>query len=109
VTLRVRLDGEGTDALLTDVSYQPQGCSISMASASVMAERVTGRSVAQALAAYDSFHTLVTNRNASPPAAVDDEDDSAAFAGVAKFPARVKCALLGWTALREALVRSTAL
>lgn len=113
VTLRLLLTGEGAaavgDAVVTDVSYESLGCSISVAAASVLAEAVTGKTLKIALDRYDAFHDVVTG--AVPPgpggAAQDDiDDDSVAFAGVAKFPGRVKCALLGWTAFREAAVRA---
>ena len=112
VTLRLLLtrDGEGdvADAVVTDVSYDSLGCSISVAATSVLAEAVTGKTLTGALARYDDFHDVVTG--AVPPhtatAPEDAEDDAVAFAGVARFPGRVKCALLGWTAFREAAVRA---
>jgi len=97
VTLRVRL-AAGT---VEQVTYDGQGCSISQASASVMADLVTGRSVEDALALQDEFLTLMQGRGQIEP----DEDrleDAVAFAGVAKYPARVKCALLGWMAWKDA-------
>ncbi|PPK66718.1 SUF system NifU family Fe-S cluster assembly protein [Actinokineospora auranticolor] len=101
VTLRVRLDG-GTVA---DVSYEGQGCSISQASTSVLTDLVVGRSLADALAKFDAFQELMHARGAVEP----DEDvleDGIAFAGVAKYPARVKCALLGWMAFKDAAAKA---
>ncbi len=101
VTLRVKLDGTGTDAKVVDVSYEGQGCSISQASASVMTDLVIGRTVAEALAVQEEFLHLMQSKGQ----AETDEDvleDAVAFAGVSKFPARVKCALLGWMAWRDA-------
>lgn len=101
VTLRVKLDGTGTDAKVVDVSYEGQGCSISQASASVMTDLVIGRTVAEALAVQEEFLHLMQSKGQAEP----DEDvleDAVAFAGVSKFPARVKCALLGWMAWRDA-------
>lgn len=117
VTLRLRLgDGRGGDRTLADVSYEAVGCSISQASASVMVEALTGRSARDAAEAYQAFHEIVTSavRGETTMDPMDrlDEDlaealgDAPAFAGVARYPARVKCALLGWTALRQALVQS---
>lgn len=115
VTLRLRLGpGEGGERVLADVSYDAAGCSISQASASVMVEALTGRSAAEAVRAYTVFHDIVTTRGTTsldPLDGVDPElaealGDAPAFAGVAKYPARVKCALLGWTALRQALVET---
>lgn len=106
VHLRVHLAGERVD----DVSYDALGCSISVAGASVMAQTVTGGTVADAMARYDDVLALLQSRDArhgSGPAP-DPEvlGDAVAFAGVAKFPARVKCALLGWAAMRDAVMQA---
>ncbi len=101
VTLRVAVG----DGVVADVSYQGLGCSISQASASVMYELVRGRKVADALATGDAFTEVMTSRGAVEP----DEavlGDGIAFAGVAKYPARVKCALLAWMAFKDAVVRA---
>ena len=97
VTLRVHLDGD----VVSDVSYDSVGCSISQASASVMTDLVIGKHVKEALAIHEEFLTLMQGRGTVEP----DEDvleDGIAFAGVAKFPARVKCALLSWMAWKDA-------
>ena len=101
VTLRVQLSGEGADAVIEDVSYDALGCSISQASTSVLADLLIGKSVSQALEVHEDFVSLMQGRGTVEP----DEDvleDGIAFAGVAKFPARVKCALLGWMAWKDA-------
>jgi nitrogen fixation NifU-like protein len=101
VTLRVHLESTPDGVLVRDVSYDAVGCSISQASASVLTELVTGKPVAEALAIQDVFQTLMQGRGTVEP----DEDvleDGIAFAGVAKFPARVKCALLSWMAWKDA-------
>ena len=101
VTLRVHLSGMGEDAVVEDVSYDAEGCSISQAAASVMTDLVIGRTLPEALAVHESFLGLMQGRGAVEP----DEDvleDAIAFAGVAKFPARVKCALLSWMAWKDA-------
>jgi nitrogen fixation NifU-like protein len=97
VTLRVHLDGD----TVQDVSYDALGCSISQAAASVMTELLIGKSVTDALAVNDTFVALMQGRGQVEP----DEDvleDGVAFAGVAKFPARIKCALLPWMAWKDA-------
>ncbi|NLV79973.1 MAG: SUF system NifU family Fe-S cluster assembly protein [Rhodococcus sp.] len=100
VTLRVHVDG----GVVADVSYDGQGCSISQAATSVLTDQVIGVPVADALATVDSFAEMVGSRGT-----VDgDEDvlgDGIAFAGVSKYPARVKCALLGWMAFKDAVVQ----
>jgi len=103
VTLRLRLDGD----TVADVSYEGLGCSISQASTSVMSELVTGRSLAHALAAEEAFLTLMQSKGQGEP---DEEllEDAVAFVGVAKYPARVKCALLGWMAFKDAAARVVA-
>jgi nitrogen fixation NifU-like protein len=103
VTLRVHLDG-GT---VRDVSYDAVGCSISQASASVMTDLLIGKSVDEALAVHEDFVKLMQGRGNVEP----DEDvleDGIAFAGVAKFPARVKCALLSWMAWKDATAQVVA-
>jgi len=101
VTLRVHV----SDGVVADVSYDAVGCSISQASASVMTDLVIGRSVDEAMSIHETFLTLMQGKGAVEP----DEDvleDGIAFAGVAKFPARVKCALLSWMAWNDATARS---
>ncbi len=101
VTLRVEVDGDR----VADVSYAAQGCSISVASTSVLAEEVTGRPIAEALGTYAAMRAMLTSKGQDP----GDEEvigDGVAFAGVARYPARVKCALLGWSAFTDALARA---
>ena len=101
VTLRVKLDGTDDRAVVTDVSYDALGCSISQASASVMSDLIIGKTVKEAMAIGDEFLELMQSRGTVTP----DEDvleDAVAFAGVSKYPARVKCALLGWMAWKDA-------
>ena len=110
ITLRVHLSGTGPDARIEDISYDNQGCSISQASASVMYELLLHHTVAEALATHEQFLALMqsaTDHHATEP----DEDvlgDAVAFAGVARYPARVKCALLSWMAWKDALAQALA-
>jgi nitrogen fixation NifU-like protein len=103
VLLRVALDGD----TVTDVSYEAVGCSISQASTSVMSDLVIGRTVDEALHLHEEFTEMMHSRGELEP----DEDrleDAVAFVGVAKFPARVKCALLGWSAFKDAAAQALA-
>ena len=103
VTLRVQVIGDR----VSDVSYDGQGCSISQASTSVMTDLVIGQSVDEAMVKADAFLELVQSRGALEP----DEDvleDGIAFAGVSRYPARVKCALLGWMAWKDATAQAVA-
>jgi len=103
VTLRVHLDGD----TVADVSYDAEGCSISQAATSVMTDLVVGRVLKEALSLHDEFLELMQGRGTVEP----DEDrleDAVAFAGVAKFPTRIKCALLGWMAWKDAVAQATA-
>ena len=105
VTLRVQIDGEGSSAVISDVSYDATGCSISTAATSVLADEVIGHSVKDALTEFTAMRKMLTSKGADP----GDEDeigDGVAFAGVSKYPARVKCALLGWMAFTDALTRA---
>ena len=103
ITLRVHLDGDR----VTDVSYDAEGCSISQASTSVMTDLVIGRTVDEALAIEHEFHEMMHSQGKAVP----DEDvleDGIAFLGVSQFPARVKCALLGWSAWKDAAAQALA-
>ena len=103
VDLRVHLE----DGKIADVSYEGMGCSISQASASVLHELMVGRTVDEALSTVDSFAEMIGSRGQIQP----DESvlaDGIAFAGVSKYPARVKCALLSWMAFKEATVGALA-
>jgi nitrogen fixation protein NifU and related proteins len=105
VTVRVWLSGTDGDTKVADVSYDALGCAISQASASVMTDLVIGKTVKEALAIGDEFLALMQSRAAAEP----DEDrleDAVAFAGVAKYPARIKCALLGWMAWKDATAQA---
>ena len=103
VTLRVTLSDDLEQVI--DVSYDGQGCSISQAATSVLADRVIGCSVGDAIKTVEAFNEMITSRGA-----IDgDEDvigDGIAFAGVSKYPARVKCALLGWLAFKAAITEA---
>lgn len=104
ITLRVKVGDAGK---VLDVSYEGQGCSISQAAASVLHELATGSTVEESLSVVDEFTRLMQGRGQ----VAADEDvlgDAVAFSGVAKFPARVKCALLSWMAYKDAVVRSAA-
>ena len=109
VTLRVSLEGEGADATVRDVSYDSLGCSISQASTSVLTDLVVGRTVGEADRVYEAFLALM--RAKGETAAVTEEladllEDAVAFEGVSKYPARIKCALLGWMAWKDATARA---
>jgi nitrogen fixation protein NifU and related proteins len=101
VTLRVALDGDR----VTDVSYDAIGCSISQAATSVLTDLVIGRTVAESRSTMDAFVEMVQSRGQVEP----DEDvlaDAIAFVGVSRYPSRVKCALLGWMAFKDAVGRA---
>src|SRR5699024_8707902 len=93
-------------ATVEDVSYDAQGCSISQASTSMMADLLVGRPVTESLEVLDAFQAMISSRGQD---AGDEEllDDAVALAGVSRYPARVKCALLGWMAFKDAVGRQT--
>lgn len=103
ITLRVKLDG----STVTDVSYESQGCSISQASASVLNDLVVGKTVGEAQAVQEAFLELMQSKGQGEG---DEEvlEDAVAFAGVSKYPARVKCALLSWMAWKDATAQALA-
>jgi len=101
ITLRVHLNG----GVVEDVSYDGQGCSISQASASVMTDLVIGKPIDDALGLHDEFLKLMQSKGEMEP----DEDvleDAIAFAGVSKYPARIKCALVAWMAWKDATAQA---
>ena len=102
ITLRVDVEGEGDDAVIKDVSYDSIGCSISVASASMLAENLIGLTLREAQEVFGATRTMLTSKGQS---AGDEEviGDAIALAGVSKYPARVKCALLSWSALQDSL------
>jgi len=105
VTLRVTLKDVAGERCVEDVSYDSLGCSISQASASVMSDLVIGKPVGEAMRIGDAFLELMKSKGQSEP----DEDvleDAVAFAGVSKYPSRIKCALLGWMAWKDATARA---
>ena len=107
VTLRVALKDTDGEPVVEDVSFESLGCSISQASASVMADLVIGKPVSEAMKVGDAFLELMQSKGQLEP----DEDvleDAVAFAGVSKYPARIKCALLGWMAWKDATARALA-
>jgi nitrogen fixation protein NifU and related proteins len=107
VTLRVVLKDVAGEQVVEDVSYDSLGCSISQASASVLTDLVIGKPVAEAMQIGDAFLELMQSQGQAEP----DEDvleDAVAFAGVSKYPARIKCALLGWMAWKDATARALA-
>jgi nitrogen fixation NifU-like protein len=101
ITLRVHLTGEAGQERVADVSYDAEGCSISQAATSVMTDLVIGRPYAEAMERHAAFLELMQGKGQLEP---DEEilEDGIAFAGVAKFPARIKCALLSWMAFKDA-------
>ena len=111
VRLRLHLahgDGAATP-VIEKVTWNGQGCSISQASISVMTELVTGVPVPSAEEISETFRALMHARGQGLDEDAEERlGDAAAFTGVARYPARIKCALLGWAALRDALVQSGA-
>ncbi|MBA3264962.1 MAG: SUF system NifU family Fe-S cluster assembly protein [Nocardioidaceae bacterium] len=101
VTLRVHVE----DEVVSDISYDAEGCSISQASTSVLADLLIGKPISEANNIHAKFVELMQGRGQIEP---DEEilEDGIAFAGVAKFPARVKCALLGWMAWKDATAQA---
>lgn len=101
ITLGVKLDGD----MVTSINWDGVGCSISQASASIMSDLLSGKSIDEAQQISASFLDLMQSKGAE----VGDEDvleDAVALAGVSRYPARIKCALLGWMAFKDASVQA---
>jgi len=103
VTVKVSVN----DGVVAEVTWDGVGCSISQASVSMMSDLVTGLGIKEANVILDEFTALMHSKGTS---AGDPEilDDAVAFAGVSKYPARIKCALLGWMAFKDASVQAQA-
>jgi nitrogen fixation NifU-like protein len=104
VTLRVKV----ADGAIAELGWEGEGCSISQASTSVMSELVTGKPVEDAIALQQKFLELMQSRGEAELTDADEEEleDAVAFEGVSKYPARVKCALLGWMAMKSAVAEA---
>jgi nitrogen fixation protein NifU and related proteins len=96
VELSLSITGERID----DIAFSGRGCSISQASASMMTEKVKGQALGEVREAVQRFTQSMANRQAAPS---ELEDELDALQGVKRYPARVKCALLPWTTLRESI------
>jgi nitrogen fixation NifU-like protein len=106
----VTLQVDVSSGVVDDVRWEGQGCSISQASISVLHDLVVGQDLAQVDHLAETFRALMQSKGAGldDEAAEDELGDANAFTGVGKFSARVKCALLGWSALQDALIKSGA-
>jgi nitrogen fixation protein NifU and related proteins len=99
---KLRVFARIEDGVIKDISFIGSGCSISTSSASMMTETLKGKRIEEAQAVFDRFHGVLTG----PPDEIPDMEDMgklAAFAGVRRFPVRVKCATLAWHTLQAAL------
>jgi nitrogen fixation NifU-like protein len=101
ITLNLTLQGDKVSA----ISWDGVGCSISQASVSIMTSLMMNKELSQAQTILDEFVALMQSKgNGSPDVSV--LEDAVAFAGVSQYPARIKCALLGWMAFKDASVQA---
>ncbi len=103
ITLNVSLDGDKVAA----ITWDGVGCSISQASVSILSDLLLGKSISEAEIVLNNFTELMQSKGTM----VGDDailEDAVAMAGVSKFPARIKCALLGWMAYKDAVVQAQA-
>jgi nitrogen fixation NifU-like protein len=101
ITLNLTLQGNKVSA----ISWDGVGCSISQASVSIMSSLMMNKELSQAQTILDEFVALMQSKgNGSPDVSV--LEDAVAFAGVSQYPARIKCALLGWMAFKDASVQA---
>ncbi|MES5822781.1 Fe-S cluster assembly sulfur transfer protein SufU [Streptomyces sp. RG80] len=108
ITLRVKYAFSDGTAQIADISYEGQGCSISQASASVLNDLLVGKDLADARKIQETFLELMQSKGKIEPDDAMEEvlEDAVAFAGVSKYPARVKCALLSWMAWKDATAQA---
>ena len=105
ITLRLKLDGEGDDATVADVSYDATGCSMSRASVSIMSDLFIGEKLSEVQEIWDHFDHVMHQRGKEE----GDEEvigDGVALVGAAKFPGRVKCVLMPWKAYQAAFAEA---
>jgi nitrogen fixation NifU-like protein len=103
ITLNVTLDADK----VTAITWDGVGCSISQASVSILSDLLLGKSISEADLILNNFTELMQSKGTM----VGDDailEDAVAMAGVSKFPARIKCALLGWMAYKDAVVQAQA-
>ena len=102
ITLNVNI----SNGIVSSISWEGVGCSISQASTSIASDLMTGKSLDEALKVVESFSDLMSSKGMM---AGNEEilEDGVALAGVSKFPARIKCALLGWMAFKDAAIQSS--
>lgn len=105
VRLRVRLTRDG-ERRISAIGWQGRGCSISQASLSLMHDLTRGHTLAEVDALGELFREMMHSRGVFPDEKADRLEDASALVGVSKYPARVKCALLGWMALRGAIAQA---
>jgi nitrogen fixation NifU-like protein len=101
ITLTVSLDENKS---IRNIQWSGEGCSISMSSASILAQLLEGLTVDEALEKYDFFSELMDSRGEGlPTEKLDQLGDASVFVGTSKFPARIKCAMLSWAAFKGSL------
>lgn len=106
VTLGVALEGEGEDRRIGALVWDGDGCSISQASLSMLTDLTRGRSIEEVARLYGAMEKMMHSRGkGTPDEDLDLLEDAAALEGTSQFPNRIKCALLGWYALRDALAK----
>lgn len=105
ITLRIHLGERDGEQIIEDISYEAEGCAMSRASASMLADNLIGMTLTEARGIVEHMEHVMTSRGSE---AGDPEKigDAVALAGAAKFPARVKCVLMSWKALRAALLEA---
>ena len=101
ITLNLSLHGER----IASISWDGAGCSISQASVSILSDLLAGKSIGEANLIHEAFLTLMQSKGTQKG---DDEllEDAVALAGVSRYPARIKCALLGWMAFKDAALQA---
>ncbi|MDY2941639.1 MAG: SUF system NifU family Fe-S cluster assembly protein [Varibaculum sp.] len=103
VTLTAQL---GEDERINSITWDGDGCSISQASLSMMTDLVQGKTVSETMKLWDEFEEMMHSRGqVLPDELLEDLEDAAALHGTSQFPNRVKCALLGWMALRDVIAQ----
>jgi nitrogen fixation NifU-like protein len=100
-TIFLKLDGE----VISEIAFQGSGCAISKASASVMSTVLKGKTREEAEALFEKFHHLVRGEMKNETG-IDELGKLAAFSGISEFPARVKCAILPWHSMKNAIEKN---
>lgn len=109
VKMYLKLSPGADNGTVEGCKYEGEGCSICMASASILSERIQGKSVNEVNTLIEAFREKMQGKDDVAGLPADDaDDDLVALYGIKRFPVRIKCVLLAWTTLKKAMEKGQA-